>query len=88
MKPTPLFEKALRKVQVRYSQRFASHGVRALERIDPLSEHKKILTLITKEQEALGRGAGETETVGIQQIAAQNKEASVNDFEDPRLPRA
>lgn len=82
MKPTPLFEKALRKVQVRYSQRFASHGVRALERIDPLSEHKKILTLITKEQEALGRGAGETETVGIQQIAAQNKEASVNDFEE------
>lgn len=55
MKPNPQFEKALRRVQVRYAQRLASHGVRALERIDPLMEHTKMLTTLTKERAALGR---------------------------------
>ena len=55
MKPNPQFEKALRRVQVRYAQRLASHGVRALERIDPLTEHTKMLTTLTKERAALGR---------------------------------
>jgi hypothetical protein len=55
MKPTPQFEVALRRVQVRYMQRLASHGVRSLERIDPLSEHTKMLSTLTREQQALGK---------------------------------
>ncbi|MBM3381780.1 MAG: hypothetical protein FJY29_05005 [Betaproteobacteria bacterium] len=57
MKPTPQFEVALRRVQVRYMQRLAAHGVRSLERIDPLTEHTKMLSTLTKEQQALGHKA-------------------------------
>ncbi|MEY2988416.1 MAG: hypothetical protein RJB13_1937 [Pseudomonadota bacterium] len=53
LKPTREFENALRRVQVRYAQRLASHGVRQLERIDPFKEHTKMLEVLTKEQEAL-----------------------------------
>ncbi len=53
LKPTKEFETALRRVQVKYAQRLSSHGVRQLERIDPLREHTKMLETLTKEQEAL-----------------------------------
>ncbi len=59
MKPTPQFEVALRRVQVRYMQRLASHGVRSLERIDPLTEHTKMLSTLTKEQRALSKASPE-----------------------------
>lgn len=55
MKPSPEFEKALRRVQVRYVQRLQNHGVRPLERIDPFTEHSKMLSALTQEQLALGR---------------------------------
>ncbi|NBO38065.1 hypothetical protein EBU99_05735 [bacterium] len=54
MKPNPKFELALRRVQARYVHRLASHGVRSLERIDPLTEHTKMLTTLTQEKGALG----------------------------------
>lgn len=53
LKPTKEFETALRRVQVKYAQRLASHGVRQLERIDPFKEHTKMLETLTKEQVAL-----------------------------------
>lgn len=55
MRPTPQFEAALRKVQIRYVQRLQAHGVRPLQRIDPFSEHTKMLVTLTREQEAMGR---------------------------------
>ncbi|NBW81874.1 hypothetical protein EBR21_08975, partial [bacterium] len=55
MKPNPQFEAALRRVQIRYVQRLQAHGVRPLQRIDPFAEHTKMLTTLTREQQAMGR---------------------------------
>lgn len=53
IRPTPLFHHALRRIQSRYIQRLKSHGLRALERIDALSEHSKMLAALSKGQAAL-----------------------------------
>lgn len=53
IRPTPLFHHTLRRIQSRYIQRLKSHGLRALERIDALSEHSKMLAALSKGQAAL-----------------------------------
>jgi hypothetical protein len=55
MKPSPQFEQALRRVQIKYVQRLQQHGVRSLQKIDALAEHTKMLETLTHEQQALGR---------------------------------
>jgi hypothetical protein len=66
MKPNAQFEQALRRVQVRYVQRLQAHGVRSLQRIDPYSEHTKMLNTLTQEQAAMGRPVAKPDPVQSQ----------------------
>ncbi|MEY3902370.1 MAG: hypothetical protein RL189_1676, partial [Pseudomonadota bacterium] len=66
MKPSAQFEQALRRVQVRYVQRLQAHGVRSLQRIDPFSEHTKMLNTLTQEQVAMGRPVAKPDPIPTQ----------------------
>jgi len=76
MKPSPQFEEALRRVQVKYVQRLQAHGLRSLSKIDAFAEHTRMLETLKQEQRALGRPVanGEAENDHVKSTPVQHSQ--------------
>jgi hypothetical protein len=85
LKPSPKFEAALRRVQARYVQRLQTHGTRPLERIDPISEHKQILAVLTEEQKASARPLGHSQTQDLPATASLAASSLNSDLAEERV---